>query len=196
MAFFNQILDDLFPDKSGKRDILLHEPIKRSKNYIEDYSLWSDSFKRTDLLQSVYNSYELKKQGIAGSLKMHLFNSPTANGLAISYHESIDQKEFSYLFDWLGEQIYKLKYKRVNSDVTITSKKESIETLSRYYFKPKIDSTNTNGLIDQQYGNILIEHITIDNAPTLIRFIANNYQDRQYEKAEDFEKLAEFLFSK
>ena len=196
MAFFDQIVNQLFPQKSNKNEILLHEPIKRSKSYLDDYTMWTKSFKRFDILNAVYNSYELKKQGVIGDPDVHLLETNRSNGFAISYNERMNKEEFVFLFDWFGERTKELNYKRANSDVTVTAKNGIIETLSRYYFKPGVNFAQPKDRINQQYGNILIEHITVDDHPTYIRFIVNNYNDRQYNEADDFEKLAEFLLNK
>lgn len=196
MSFFDKVFHQLFPEKSARNEILLHEPIKRSTDYAENFSRWSKSFKRRDLLSSVYNSYELKQQGIIASPEVFILNSNTSNGFAIGYDSSMDTEEFSFLFDWLGEKTKQLNYKRVNSDVTVTAKSEEVQTVSKYYFKPRKNLQERDQKIDQQYGNILIEHILINDKPSYIRFIVNNYKDRQYKQAHEFEKLAEFLFSK
>ncbi|HCX23873.1 MAG: hypothetical protein CMB80_28180 [Flammeovirgaceae bacterium] len=195
MAFFDQIVEQLFPQKSGKNEILVHEPIKRSESFQEDYSRWVKSFKRVDLLKSVYSSYELKKQEVIGDPDVHLLQSNISNGFAVSYNDRIGKDDFVFFFDWLSEKTNQLDYRRTNSDVTVTARNNQIETLARYYYKPKISAGTTEKLIDQQYGNILIEHISIDDRPTYIRYIVNNYRDRKYTEAEDFEKLADFLFS-
>lgn len=195
MTFFDQIVAQLFPKKSGKNEILLHEPIKRSEAYLTEYKKWVLSFERIDLLNAIQKSYELKQEGIIGSPDVHVLTTKASNGFAISFEEQIGEKTFSFLFDWLGDKVKELSYKKANSDTTITAKNGIVETLSKHYFKPKIDLSNTENGINQQFGNILIEHISVDDKPSYIRFIVNNYNDRQYKKADQFEILADFLFS-
>lgn len=196
MTFFDQIVDQLFPKKSTANEILVHEPIKRSESYQESYDRWSRSFERLELLKAIESSYTMKQQGFIGKSDVHLLNTPSSNGFAVSYSSSIGKEAFQFLFDWLGEKVKELDYKRANADTTITAKGDQVESVSKYYFKPKVNLSNPEQRLDQQFGNILVEHILVDDNPSYIRLVANNYNDSKYKKADQFEKLAEFLFNK
>lgn len=194
MTFFDQVYQSLFPKTSTKNEVILYEPINRSASYEEDYTNWKNSYKRVDLVQKVYASYRQKQEGMIGDPDVHLLESSRSNGFAIVYSSDINRKDFQFLFDWLGEKVLALGYKKSNSDITITSKNNQLESVEKYYFKPK-PSWQKEGPVEQHFGNVLIEHLCIDVHPSYIKLIANTYNDAMYKKAYDFEDLAEFLLS-
>lgn len=192
MDFFDQIYKKLFPG-NPKNEVLVYEPIQRKADYLEDYNRWKKSFRRIDTIQQVAQSYALKEKGFVGEPDVHLLNTQRSNGFAISFNERLDQSEFQYLFDWLAEKVEALSYKRSNSDITITSKKDLVETIEKHYLKP-VQSGEASDPLEQQYGNVLIEHISVNDRPSYIKLVANNYSDRNYKEADQFEHLARYLF--
>ena len=191
MSFFDQVYKQLFGKPSEGPKILVHEVIDRSEKYLEQYNerVQSDDFK--DLAKKVYSSYILKQQDIEKLPSVLLLESSLANGFAISYHEDVDMNDFRYLFDWLNDRTKTLDYKLANSDLTVVEKNGVIESKEKHYLKPLVGKEK---IMDQQYGNILIEHIAIDDVPSYIKYTANIYSDRKYQEALKFDKLAEYLF--
>lgn len=195
MSFFDQVYSQLFPKKSRPHEIMVHEPIHRSAQYSQKYIMWTKSFDRIELINKVYNSYILKKQGVTGDPDVHILSSNSSNGFAISWNSNLGKSEFTYLFDWMCDKVLELDYKKSNSDTTITDKGNIVETVSKHYLKPQ-NKLNSAGPIDQKFGNVLIELILTNDQPSYLKFVANTYNDHQYNKALGFEKLAEFLFDK
>lgn len=191
MSYFDQIYQQLFGKKSGEIKVLVNEVIDRSPRYKADYQnrIITEDFRK--LILEVYSSYELKQKEIEKKPDMHLLNSQYANGFAITYNEEIDRSDFQYLFDWLAERTKNLGYHFANSDLQVVNKNTYIESKEKHYLKPLVGEEE---IIDQKFGNILIEHITIDDVPSFIKYTANIYSDRKYRKAEKFEKLTEYLF--
>ncbi|RED97051.1 hypothetical protein [Marinoscillum furvescens] len=192
MTFFDQIYERLFPSKQAE-GVVMQELIKRKDSYLEDYNRWKNSYKKTDMVQAVADSYRLKLDRMVGEPDVHILNTSLSNGFAISYHEHLGVTEFKFLFDWLAEKVQQLNYKKANADITITEKKDFVETKEKYYFKPRQLKNETEEL-RQYFGNILIEHIVIDKRPSYIKLTANTYSDRQYQKPDSFELLAKYLF--
>tara|TARA_Y100001972_G_scaffold129111_2_gene194247 strand:+ start:3697 stop:4290 length:594 start_codon:yes stop_codon:yes gene_type:complete len=191
MSYFDQVYRQLFGKQSKGPKILVHEVIDRSEKYLNAYNerIQSDDFK--ELAKDVYSSYVLKQQAIDKLPSIHLLISQHANGFAISYHEDIGTIDFKFLFDWLSERTRSLDYKLANSDLTVVEKNGVIESKEKHYLKPRVGNEK---IIDQQYGNILIEYIAIDDVPSYVKYTANIYSDRKYQKALEFDKLAEYLF--
>lgn len=192
MTFFDQIYQRLFPAKEAG-GVVEQSLIKRNEGFTEDYSSWKKSYKKDDLVKSIANSYRLKLDGMVGEPEVHILNTSLSKGFAISYAESIGPLEFKYLFDWLAEKVQALNYKRANADVTITEKQNFVETKEKYYFKPK-QTKNASDELRQYFGNLLIEHIVVDKKPSFIKLTANTYSDRQYQKPDNFDLLAKYLF--
>ncbi len=191
MSYFDQVYKQLFGKRSGGPKVLVNEVIDRSERYQKDYNLriLSGEFKK--LATDVYSSYELKQQSIEKLPAVHLLSSQYANGFAISYHHGITTSDFSFLFDWLSERTKTLNYQLANSDFQVIEKDSIIESKEKHYLKPRVGNEK---IIDQQYGNILIEHIAINDVPSYIKYTANIYSDRKYQEAQKFDKLAEYLF--
>lgn len=189
MAYFDQVFNKLFPKKS--EGPILHEVLKRSQFFIDQYSLWKASELSKNLLQDISESLRLKNEGIIKSPQVHAFSGNYSNGIAISYNSDIDKNHFRYLFDLLSEKVQALDYRVSISDSIVTEKNQYIETKEKHYLKIKPDNKTP---IDQKYGNIIIELILIDDVPSFIRLMAHAYNDRLYAKPEKFENLANFLF--
>ncbi len=191
MSYFDQIYQQLFGKKSDDTKVLVNEVIERSPQFKDQYHsrVLMEDF--NDLISAVFNSYELKQQKIEKKPDVHILNSQYANGFAISYNEEIATSDFQFLFDWLAERTKGLGYQLANSDLQVVSKNNVVESKEKHYLKPPVGDGE---LINQQYGNILIEHILIDDVPSYIRYTASIYSDRKYKQAEKFEELTEYLF--
>lgn len=197
MSFFDQVYAQLFPNKAkSDNSILVQEPIRRSEQYWQQYTSWAKSFDRINLINKIYNSYVLKKQGIIGDPDVHILSSKTSNGFAVALNTNLNKQEATYLLDWMASKILELDYKKMNSDITVTDKEDSVQTLSKHYLKPRNKPSQTGKQIDQQYGNVLIELTLTDDQPNYLKFVANTYSDHKYKEPLAFEKLAEFLFDK
>ncbi len=191
MAFFDQVYQQLFGKKAAEDKVLINEVISRSEKYKEDYGkrINSDEFKKLAL--DVYSSYELKQKSLNKEPEVHILNSQYANGFAISYNDKISTTDFLYLFDWLSERTGTLNYQVANSDLMVVEKNSVVESKEKHYLKPRV---GMDEIIDQQFGNILIEHISINDRPSYIKYMASIYSDRKYQEPQKFEKLTEYLF--
>ena len=189
MTFINKILDKLFPQKGNSEQIVHNEVIARSGSYMKRYHEWTDS-EADRVYEEIITGYEEKLLECENSkVRVHLLVSRYSNGIAISYDDSHFTKNgFSYLFDHLAEKIKTLEhYRQVNSDYVIKEKNNVLETKEKYYFKPVFSGSESK--TDQQYGNILIEHILINDKPSYIKLMANIYSDSNYSEALNFNEL-------
>lgn len=191
MSFFDDLYQKLFHSESASKP-LVHEVIKRSLQYKRDYLNWIGSDLMNYQMSQFQEGYWLKKNKIQGGFDVHLLNTSHANGFALSYNQELSAAEFQYFFDFLAEKIKLLPYKLSNSDIQIIEKDKSVETKEKHYLKPIIASGDSP--IDQQFGNILIEHILINDAPSYIKLIASFYSDRLYKPAAPFDDLITHIF--
>ena len=191
MAFFDQVYEQLFGKKSPRNKVLMNEVISRNDQFSKDYQerIRSEDFKK--LVSSVHQSYELKQQAISRKPEVHVLNSQYANGFAISYDEEIGAQDFQFLFDWLSDKTKSLNYQVANSDIMVVEKNDVIESIEKHYLKPHV---GMDEIIDQKFGNILIEHILINDQPSYIKYTASIYSDRKYQEPQKFDKLTEYLF--
>ena len=190
MSFFDDIYDRLFPKEESAPKIA-QQLIKRSQTYLTEYQRWSDSPNRTQQVDQLMRGYHYKKMRIQSSYDVHLLTSSMANGFALSYNVDISKQHFQFIFDYLADRVKVLDYKLANSDITITDKPDFIETKEKHYLKPLVGSGQ---LLNQQYGNVLIEHVLINEKPSYLKLVANTYSDRNYSNPLDFDELLEHLF--
>lgn len=190
MAYFDQVISKLFPKKNTGP--ILHEVIKRSQFYLDQYENWKQSDLPTNLLFDISESLRLKEEGIIKSPKVHQFTGDFSNGIAITYDSDIDKNHFHFIFDLLAEKVQELGYKISISDIIVTEKKEYIESKEKHYLKIKPTEKTP---IDQKYGNIIIELISIDDNPSFIRLMAHAYNDRLYLSPHKFEDMANYLLN-
>ena len=196
MTNFRDYLSKLFPGKGGASKVVLNEVIKRSTPYQERYDMWAASERPALAYAAVAEGYQAKLLNEEGpGVQVHILRSQYANGIAISFHNSgMSKEQFSFLFDHMAEKIRQLEgYRRVNADYLITEKQNFVETKEKYYLKPVVTKDTT--VVNQRYGNILIEHILNDDQPIYIKLAANIYSDSNYNEAESFEGLMSYLLN-
>ena len=171
---------------------MVDEIIKRSHDFLNKFNLWKSSDTCAEFLNELWQSYFWRKRGIDKNPPIALHESNYSNGFAITYLPEYGRKDFHYLFDYLADQVKKLDYRLVISRQTMKENGDVVETKEMHYLKPKTSFVEP---IDQKYGNVQIEYIELNNEPTRIKFIANSYPDRKYKDAQNFESLAQHVFT-
>ncbi len=194
MTFFDEVFAKLFKKKNTATVPVVHEQLVRSPKQEAAYQEWRSKDKHLELLETVADAMHKKKLGILSELDVHLLNTPYSNGIAISYHEKVGEEPFRNLFDYFKEYTLGLDYKLAQADRRILDKGTYEESIEKWYLKPaKLGADNE--LVNQLYGNVLLEHVLIDRKPSFIKLMVNVYQDRSYTKALDFDEYLENLFN-
>ncbi len=193
MSYFDHIYNRLFRRSgNGSTRVLVNEIIQRSQSFLERFQAWKTSDVCAEFLNDLWQSYFWQKKGVDKDPQILLHESTYSNGFAISYEAKYGKSNFKYLFDYLADQVKKLDYRLVMSRHTMQEKGDVVELKEMHYLKPKRGFVEP---IDQKYGNVQIEYIEENDQPTRIKLVANSYPDRKYKEAEDFEDLAEHIFS-
>lgn len=192
MSFFDDVVGKLF-GKQPSKAAYIHEVLERSEKQLANYQAWLHTEEGIDLLKEIERGYYLKKQGMLSEIDVHLLDSKYANGFAISYNENIGEENFRNIFDYLKEKVSENGYKIAQADRRILDKESHEETIEKWYLKP-ISEELEAGIVNQRFGNVLIEKIDVDRKPSYIKFMANVYQDRQYTEAEPFQDLLDKVF--
>ena len=195
MHFFEQIVQKLFPSSpnDGTPVSILQEVLERSPQEKKNYEAWLQDKKYTALIQDIAQAYYYKKTQITGSIQVHLFQDQSAKGLAVSYHAHFGKKNFQHLFDYWKDQVLGLGYQLKSKTHQITDHHQYIESKQRYFLKPP--RRLEQGKYPQLYGNVLLEHISIDDKPSYIKVLVATYTDRLFTPALDFEDFMENIFS-
>lgn len=192
MSYFDDIYNRLFGKSETSTRVLVNELIQRSQSFVDRFQRWKNSESCEDALNDLWQSYFWQKKGVDKDPHIHIMESTYSNGFAISYEDKFGKNNFRYLFDYLADQVKRLDYKLVISRHTMQEKGDVVELKEMHYLKPK---SNFVEPIDQKYGNVQIEYIEENDQPRRIKLIANSYPDRKYKEADDFENLAEHIFS-
>ena len=193
MSYFDYIYNRLF-GKSDKTptEIFVNEIIKRSQSFLDRFNAWKTSDTCMEFINDLWESYAWSKQGLDKDPQILLLQSTYSNGLAISYEAKYGKSSYRFLLDYLADQVKKLDYRLVMSRRTMQEKNGVVESKEMHYLKPKRGFVEP---IDQKFGNVQIEYIEENDEPTRIKLIANTYSDRKYKEAQNFEDLAQHIFS-
>jgi len=173
---------------------LQQELIKRSDPFKQEYAEWKNSVSTTQILKGLYEKYLLKQNDDLGDVTVTLLESPYANGVYFTYHHDIPTIHFTYLFDFLKDKVLGLGYSSYISDRTIHERADFFETVERHYLKPDF-TQNTGEKCHQLFGNILIEHVLVDEKPSYLKLLSTVYSDAMYHPALPFPELMEKLFT-
>ena len=192
MSFFDDVMGRLFGKKEEEKVPLVHEVLERSEREKNEYQAWVDAGDYKDLVQAVSSGYLKKKMGILAELDVHLLETPYSNGFAISFNDKLGTVAFRNLFDYLKEQTLGMSYKLSQADRRMSGKTDYAETIEKWYLKPNAQEEEDQ-VLNQLYGNVLIEHVTIDSRPSYIRLMVNVYQGRQYSEPLKFDHYLERL---
>jgi hypothetical protein len=199
MSFFDNLIQSLFPSEkseSQKRLPLVIEPIKRTEKEHNSFFRWLNEHQFEDLLKKISKSYQLKKLGEESDIQIHILKLSSAQGIAISYHSSIEKIHFLHIFDLWKDKILMEGYILTIAERQFFNEKDHVKKVEKYYLKPD-NSKNSieNQKIEQKFGNILLELIFIDDKPLYLKLLATNYSDRMYNLPYPFENLLTVIFS-
>ena len=188
-----KLIHSIFKD-SKKTGLIHHEVIKRSVDYRQKLQDWIQSSDFSEVLKLVSKSYSYEQLNLGESeLKMRILDTACSNGFLIQFDTSIFSiKSFKMFFDYLAERVQEQGYKLANSDIKIQDRNDQIESVEKHYLKPKVNQFQAP--IDQKYGNVLIEHVSINDQPTHLKLMANSYSGHSYRKPYPFKNLANKLF--
>ncbi|MEZ4887202.1 MAG: hypothetical protein R3E32_20895 [Chitinophagales bacterium] len=180
-------IQQLFKKQETSNVPFVQEIIVRSDEEQAAYQYWKLEDQKDHLLDFLATQMKSSDQSIL--LKL---NSPKSQGFILKYKTVEDHTSFEafrHLFDYLKEQTLQLNYVKYMSDVKNFVRKTHVETIERHYLKPRFSFDEQTGLADQQYGNVLIEHLLHNEKSIQIKFVCNVYNDRKWTKVLSFEDL-------
>ena len=192
MGFFEDVVGKIF-GKQPPKAAFVHEMLRRSTKELASYQSWLGGEGQKQLFHDIQHAYYMKKQGILSSIDVHILDTQYSNGFAVSFNPSIGHENFRNLFDFFKEKVLDSGYKLSQGDRRVLDKETHEETIEKWYLKPVTEELG-QPIINQRYGNVLIEKVDVNRKPSFIKFMANIYQDRQYTKAEPFQDLFDKVF--
>jgi hypothetical protein len=191
-SFIEDVLGKLFPKKSSPVNIKVN--FTQTESEKENTDSWLSSQEGESLIKLVFKNYHFKKSGINVHPEIHILNSPYANGFAVSYESPFNEKTFSQLFFAFGRRMLDLGYQRVSLDRKIEEIQENVRTTEKQYFKPPLNTADLTQKIDQLFGNVSIEKVSINEKPSYLKILVTVYSDHLYRQAKPFDLFVEELF--
>ncbi|EKB49890.1 hypothetical protein [Cecembia lonarensis] len=191
-SFIDDLLGRLFPKKT--KQVQIKENFKQSESEKDAGTEWELSEEGKSMLALVAKNYHFKKSGINNYPEVHILNSPYANGFAVSYDSPFDEKTFSYLFFAFGKRILDLGYNQVSLDRKIEELKDFVKTTEKQYFKLPLSNVDFGQKIDQLFGNISVEKVSINDKPSFLKILVTVYSDHLYQEAKPFDQFIDEIF--
>ncbi len=199
MSFIKQILDKIFgsyeaPNQSNPL-LYLSEQLKRSNSYVDSYNEWLEDNASISLMEKLKREYLYAvKEKRSLDCKIHVLESPGANGFAIDFDQHFYEEDFFFLMDYWKERVLDQGYYLYSGSRKFYDKPKYVEIFERYYLKPKVSYKDKATIIPQRFGNISIELLQRDSLPIQIKFFSNYYSGRSYRKVLPFGQLVEAIF--
>lgn len=191
-TFIDDIFGKLFPKKN--QPLHVKENFSQTEMEEEHVENWIKSEEGKSFLNLIKKNYHFKTSGMNSHPEIHILNSKYANGFAISYESPFTQETFSKLFFAFGLRMLDLGYHRVSLDRKIEELSENVRSIEKQYFKPPLSNVDFSEKIDQLYGNVSIEKVSIDGKPSFLKILASVYSDHLYKDAAPFDEFIEKLF--
>jgi len=192
MKFIDHLLDKLFTGNSNRA--IIRENFTRSEREAQEVALWLTAEEGKNVLKMIYDNYHLKRAGIDKDPEVHFYHTSYANGFAVSYTPPLNSDNFTKLFFGLGQRMQGMGYRMVSMDRKIDEVNDQVRTTEKLYFKPLISADDFSDKIDQLFGNVSIEKISLDNKSNYLKVLVTLYSDRQYHDAKPFDQFMDKLF--
>lgn len=194
MSFFDQIFQKIF-NNLNEKSITIKEVLKRNEKFQKEYNNWKEGKNSVELIEDTKTQYYYKKADISSNNNIILFSGRGSNGFAITYKKAFGKRNFQYLLEFFKENILKLGYTIQLAEFQMNDKNNFVESKEKYYLKANFRNQRKNlQICNQLYGNVLLEHILVDNKPSHIKILVNYYQDSLFTKVLDFDDLVEAIF--
>lgn len=192
MKFFDSIYKQLFgqqnsPEFNGKK-YLVQESYGLSESEKQEFDTWNMGADCSGLCHAIFNGLRHKKAGLSESnQRFSIYESPQSNGFYMLCEDFLDSRQSKFMLEYFKEKLISLSYYLNHSSRDIFEQKGNVNTRLRYYLKPKL--ANLEMPLEQKYGNIHLEYLSINDKPDYIKLMANVYSDRNYQDAESFDEL-------
>jgi len=186
MTFWNQIKSIFTEAENSSPSVpTVHELIQRSDEELTAYEHWKTTAGPRRLLDWLSHQYGRHKDGRGTDETIGFLNVQSSQGFAIYFREmNYTREEINHFSHYLKERVLTLDYRSDISDRRIFPRNHWIETQERHYLKPNILYNDV--LMDQVFGNIMIEFELRDELPHNLRLRATVYNDSLFEAKGSF----------
>lgn len=185
-------LNSLFGTSDNPSKPFLHEVLQRDAQYNTAFQEWMLTQRYDDVKQLLHQYFILNDDtGINTTLERTQHNG--SNGVRITYTPAyFEKQELQFMADAWKKILLQQQYKTYISDIRHFLRNDFVEIVERHYMKPKLQITD-NPVLDQLYGNVIIENRMINETPFDLHLQVHYYTGRNYSPAISFESLLEIL---
>lgn len=193
--FFHQLKDRLFPSKKddGPDLPLVIEPLVRNAKYEEAYAEWTASGRVATVVDVLQRQWEASKAQGLSNPAFQVYRSPQSNGFYFNKGLPFKNEEFGFLLDRFQAAVEGLGYRNQIAERRLSDHPRGVHSMERYYLKPELGAS-FEPPIDQIFGNVHLELISINDEASYLKVMAHVYQDRNYQEARPFDGLVAELF--
>lgn len=168
---------------------LVQEPLQRSARFQQELRLYIQHQESThrELLRQRYQGWMLQT---ASSSRFVVLDAEHAAGFMWYVEAGVPEQHYDFLQDRLAELVLAQGYVEQQNEHKIWPVGETWHELHRRYLKPRLGSAATEqGLVDQRFGNVLLEVLRKDGRLHHLKMQCNVYRDQNYSPAQSFEAL-------
>ena len=193
-GFWNQI-KDLFKQAEAENAPAIHETLERTEAEQEAYHTWKHSARSQRLLGFLkrrVNSIDTPEEDL--TLDMQFVESAKTNGFVLHFDKNkLGEKDFQHLFDLLRDRIIMHDYRLYMSDMRQQVRQDRVHQVQRHYLKPRLYNLASGDPINQQFGNITLEYLQVNDRAEHLKLIVNIYSDQKYTEARPYGDLLRML---
>ena len=172
---------------------LVHEPLVRSQRFEQELQLYVQHQEAThlELLRQNYQRASLQPGSVA---KFVVLNGEHAAGFMWYAEAAVPEKHYDFMLDRLARLVAEQGYVEQQNERKIWPVGDAWQELHKRYLNPKLRSEElANGLVNQRFGNVLLETLRRDGQLKYLKLQCNVYQDHLYTPAKSFESLMELV---
>jgi hypothetical protein len=160
------------------------------------HSRWVEQRVYLNWLGPYFKAYHLRKAGAGGQrgLQVQLLHETGRQGALLLYDPGIGTGNFRHLYEYLGEQVLQLGYRRACADQNARRHQHLTEVTLKQLFKPAPVDCPQTGRCNQRYGLVTVDLIAVNSQPVFIRIASNAVLQPGFTPACSFDELMRAVF--
>ena len=175
MTLLKRLFGDLFSgseDISQKEDQIVREPIVHTDFFLAEYEQWQLADLHQDLLQTIREHKAVLSSNPEAYSIYFPYRSTASNGFYFLSEEEWSNKEYAFMTQLFCRRLIAEGYVLSNSRRDVKEKEGQLISTQDFYFKLPLAS-RTQKPIPQLWGNVLLQHHSIDERTSYIKLMAN-----------------------
>lgn len=160
------------------------------------HARWREQRVYQNWLGPYFKAYHLQKAGIdtKRGLRVQLLQESGRQGALFFFDDTIGPGNFRHLYEYLGERVLELGYRRACSDQRTQHQCQHSEKVLKQLFKPQPTDCPQTGCCNQRFGLITIDLVAMNGQPLFIRMASNAVLQPGFTPACSFDELVRVVF--